>query len=750
MGILHPPLHTQVLSYAITRRSSVPTSFGLFPSYLPPCCFHHPAEPMKSPPHSLLRLIRRLLTFLPTNMLPTSLLHWLGARAIAFAPEQIAIREGMRAGVAVGSVMLLAWRLNVPLMAWAAFAAFWTCLVDPGGPLRQRLRALWRFSLSGTLITGAISAAAGAGLLPGFVALGLCTAVCGLSRAGGAIATQVSVLAAIVAVVAVCYPQSPLGAVQLAGLFAVGAAWAALICILAWPVDPFAPQKQACAAVFRELAHMAGRLPRAAMTQTRPPAFSAHHNISAYRRDIRTRIEQARAALILLPANVQPRIALSAALDTADRLFAAIMALEHTAFSHAPTHTARRIIRLLTLGLQRVAREIPANPPRPERLMRDIALLRRASMSEEDIQTRAATFCADALQALQTAWSTSNQPHAHPARAPHAVTPAAGMSQNTTAGNTTPLATSLPPDIRTKVSANQAPYWPDRLFIRHAARLTVAVLAAYAISLALSLPYAYWAMMAVVVVIQPSVTTTLPRAIERVAGSMAGGFVAALMGVFLPEYAILLLIFPLAAATIALRSVNYALCVMFMSELFVLVTDLVSATHGWDVALSRAANNTIGSLVGLVACVFLWPGRRPPPLAELVSRAFTANLRYAALAACPPRATWQTLEPARRAAGTASSRAEILYQQKRLEGLHESETVKACGEILFHLRQLAGAASIWWLEQPGADNAGLIPQPRAALLSNLAERYAKPQNLSPQDMLTVLHLPALKDTQDQT
>lgn len=131
--------------------------------------------------------------------------------------------------------------------------------------------------------------------MPGFVALGLCIALCGLSRMGGAIATQISVLAAIVAVVAVCYPQSPMGAMQLAGLFAAGAAWAMLICILAWPVDPFAPQKQACAAIFRELAHMAGRLPRAAMVQARPPASGAHHIISAYRRDIRTRIEQARA-----------------------------------------------------------------------------------------------------------------------------------------------------------------------------------------------------------------------------------------------------------------------------------------------------------------------------------------------------------------------------------------------------------------------------------------------------------------------
>ena len=689
---------------------------------------------MKSPSRSLLRLSRRLLTFLPANLLPTALLHWLGARAIAVAPEQIAIREGMRAGVAVGSVMLVAWRLDAPLMAWAAFAAFWTCLVDPGGPLRQRIQALLRFSLSGTLITGLISAAAGWGLIPGFIALGLCIALCGLSRMGGAIATQISVLAAIVAVVAVCYPQAPMGALHLAGLFAAGAVWAILICIFAWPVDPFAPQKQACAAIFRELAHMAGRLPRATMAQTRLPASGAHHIISAYRRDIRTRIGQARAALALLPANAEPRLTLSAALDTADRLFAAVMALEHAAFSHQPTQTGRRVIRLLTLTLHRVAREILTTPPRPERLARDIALLRRASMGEDDIHTRAATFCTDALQALQEAWALSTQ------------TPTAPAEVEQATRTSSPAGHSKEPEAASPTASR----WPDMLFIRHAARLAVAVLVAYAISLALNLPYAYWAMMAVVVVTQPSVTSTLPRAIERVAGSIAGGLVAARMGVFLPQAAILLLIFPLAAATVALRSVNYALCVMFMSQLFVLVTDLVSTTHGWDVALSRAANNTIGSLVGLVACVSLWPGRRPPPLAELVSSAFTANLRYAALAACPPRAPWRTLEPARRAAGTASSRAEILYQQKRLEGLHESDTVRACGEILFLLRQLAGAASVWWLEQAQTDTHSTPPQPRAAILAALDGRYAQPNTLPPQEMLAALRQLALTETQDNS
>lgn len=637
-------------------------------------------------PHRRYRILRSL----SRSVMPSAITHWLGVRAITVAPEQIALREGLRAGVAVGSVMVLALHLGSPLMAWSAFAAFWTCLVDPGGLLRTRLQTMLIFCAAGTFLTGFVAMASGAGVTTAFAALGVCVFLCGLARVWGAIATQISVLAAIVAVVAVCYPQSPFGALQLAGLFVLGSIWAALICVLAWPVDPYAPQRQACAAVFREQARMMWRL-----LERTPPADrdigKQHEAISAYRRDIRNRIEQTRTKVELLDAG-PTRAALLPAVEVSDRIFAAIMGFEHAALSQPPSPLARRTIRLVAATLQRMMTEITRLEPRPDSLRRPIRLLQILGERNSDLYARGARMCAEALTDLQTAWKD-------------AVSSAGGAK-----------GTQDAPRAKPKKRR------PLRVFVRHAARLSVGVLLAYAISLTLNLPYAYWAMMAVVVVTQPNVSTTLPRTIERVAGSIAGGLLAAVMGVLLPMWSILLLVFPLAAATIALRSVNYSLCVMFMTQLFVLVTDLVSTGHGWDVALARSVNNIIGSLVGLAACLLLWPERRPPSLMAQVADAVRANLRYAALATDVRKTDWARIEEARRDAGTVSTQAEIQCQQARLEGLRRSEQLAIYSEILFLLRKMAGAASVWWMEH--ADTPPETLQKRAALYTALAHKEA--------------------------
>ncbi|WP_242011273.1 FUSC family protein [Acetobacter fallax] len=610
--------------------------------------------------------MRRYLRAFSGGIMPSGLAHWLGVRAISIAPEQIAVREGLRAGVAVGLVMIVALRLGMPLMAWSAFAAFWTCLVDPGGLLRPRLGAMLKFGALGTVITGVVSVASGVGGLLAFSALGIAVFGCGLMRVRGGVATQIGVLAAIVAVVAVCYPQSPSGALKLSGFFLAGTIWATLVCVLAWPVDPWSPLRQACSGIFREQGRMTGRLLECMMVSA--DMRMEEQAISAYRRDIRGRIEQARSRIEVLaadPTTGRTRATLLPAVEACDRIFIAIMAFEHAILSGVESTGARRVVRLVAAVLQRVGGEIVLPEGNPDALRKHIGFLRQASDRGEDLFSRGAGVCADALTDLLNAWEQ-------------------------------PESRSVADDI-TERSRKAGP--ASHLVLRHAGRVCAAVLVAYAITLWLALPYAYWAMMAVVVVMQPSVTTTLPRTIERVAGSIAGGVLAAVMGVVLPVWCILLLIFPMAAATIALRGVNYTLCVTFMTQLFVLVTDLVSPTLGWDVGLSRAVNNIIGSMVGLAGCLLFWPERRAAPLAVLVSEAFTANIAYAALVTGPERVDWQRIEAARRQAGTTSTRAEIQCQQARIEGLRRSPTLVKAAEILFLLRKMAGAASVWWLER---------------------------------------------------
>jgi uncharacterized membrane protein YccC len=133
--------------------------------------------------------------------------------------------------------------------------------------------------------------------------------------------------------------------------------------------------------------------------------------------------------------------------------------------------------------------------------------------------------------------------------------------------------------------------------LRHAGRVAVAVIISYTIAAQLDLTFSYWATMATVVVMQPLATSTWPRSVERMIGSISGGLLAALLVAHLSDpFELVAVIVPLAAATIALRLVNYTLYVLFLTPLFVLVTDLVHPQLG--IASARANNNIIGSLVG--------------------------------------------------------------------------------------------------------------------------------------------------------
>lgn len=140
-----------------------------------------------------------------------------------------------------------------------------------------------------------------------------------------------------------------------------------------------------------------------------------------------------------------------------------------------------------------------------------------------------------------------------------------------------PVAAEPALDKYGKVQPNSA----KRVFLtpqilRHAVRAAIAVVVAYGAAQALKLDYSYWATIATVVVMQPGASATWRRSIERILGSVAGGVIAAAGAMLLStQGAVLLVIFPVAAATIALRSVSYTLFVAFLTPLFVFVSELL-------------------------------------------------------------------------------------------------------------------------------------------------------------------------------
>ena len=59
--------------------------------------------------------------------------------------------EGVRASIACAVPVFVGEALHYPDLSWAAIAAFWICLADPGGSIRGRFAALVTLALLGTV-----------------------------------------------------------------------------------------------------------------------------------------------------------------------------------------------------------------------------------------------------------------------------------------------------------------------------------------------------------------------------------------------------------------------------------------------------------------------------------------------------------------------------------------------------------------------------------------------------------------------
>jgi uncharacterized membrane protein YccC len=592
--------------------------------------------------------------------------------AIAVSPRSLSLGEGLRAAASCAVVVAAAGLLQAPILAWAAIAAFWTCLADPGGPNRDRVRALAGFAL----LSGAFAIAGAAASAQGWpwatAIVFLCALVGSAVRVYGAAARQIGTLAVVACVVAVDHPTpTPAALGEFAAVYLGGCAWAMLLALSIWRIHPFRPARTGIATVYRSLAAMAAGLARLdSGAASRDWVLHAQR----YRRAVRSAIEAGRATLdraLRGRGLAAPLERLLLGLDRAERVFARLIALSDLRQHAAESGPQERLaLRRLAMVLYRQAHAFEAG-------------------REEDAPWRRSLDRLDGL--IRTLGD-----------GPVTAGLRAIVDQLRSAGET-PEDVRLRPARRSWLAPLRAQLdWRSET-LRHAARCAVATAGAVMLSHILGLPYAYWMAMAVVLVLQPSVATTWPRALERAVGSVLGGAVAALLGLVLhTPLALTAAVFPLAIATMAVRPVNYGLFVFFLTPLFVLVIEL-SQPGTSEPALSwmRALYNVLGSAIGVLGGLLLWPSREGRQLRPALAAAIEANGRYAALAFAPDRDE-AAIETARRAAGLASGNAEAVHGRTLLEAWWQRDALDAALSIVILARQLAGAGAAAWLHRPEA------------------------------------------------
>ena len=595
--------------------------------------------------------------------------------SITLRPEQLGLIEGVRAAVAVSLIVLASAILHQPVLGWAAFGAFWTCLVDPGGSGKGRFLTLGRFAALGTLLAGGLSIAGGLGYYVSALALFAAVLLCGIIRFSRTVTNQVSVLSAVVAVVAVDFPSPPPQALIMASIFLAGSLFAILLCAV-WRIHPYAQGRRALSAVYRELAFHARET--ASLFHGRD---GADFEQARQRAAVREAIERARGILDGTMAGRNDGTArawLQSALEGADRIFAGLVALDHDHDARPAAAAGQEgMIAALRAALAEIERQVLL--PVPDWSCLEPVRVHLATVAGDDgIEGRIARQWAGALADIEGGAARVRVRDGEANLAERALSPV----------------------------------------LRHALRLAVTVALVRVTISALHLPFGYWATVAVVVVMQPETVATFPRMLERMVGSSIGGIGAALLYAVLPSPDLLLIaIFPIAAVTIALRTVNYSLFVTFLSALFVLVTEVLTPGTGAVAAEARVINNILGAAFAMIGCVVLWPESHGAPFQAAIETALRANLAFAAevLRGGP------AVDDGRREAGMASNAAEMALRRLLLQGRGRRIGSGQASHLLAELRRLTGMATAACLAESAGLRAAIEEQ--VARCQDLAERW---------------------------
>jgi len=163
---------------------------------------------------------------------------------------------------------------------------------------------------------------------------------------------------------------------------------------------------------------------------------------------------------------------------------------------------------------------------------------------------------------------------------------------------------------------------------RHAVRL--ATLVALGDSLERVLPWhrSYWLPMTIVLVLRPEFTTTFSRGLLRIAGTIAGLFLATALFRFLPD-SVMIQIFLIFVFTLLLRWVGPANYGIFAVAISALVVYLIAITgvSPKEVIWARGINTAAGGALALLA-YWVWPTWERTQVSERIAEMLDAYREY--------------------------------------------------------------------------------------------------------------------------
>jgi uncharacterized membrane protein YccC len=208
----------------------------------------------------------------------------------------------------------------------------------------------------------------------------------------------------------------------------------------------------------------------------------------------------------------------------------------------------------------------------------------------------------------------------------------------------------------------------DSVIFRHAVRYGTATSAGVAIAYALHLTRGYWVPVTAAVVLRPFAATTVQRTLFRVAGTVAGGFiaVAVVSGTHSPV-GLIAALFVCSAVAFTLLPLNYAWAVVFLTPT-VIVLISAAAPGGWSVTADRVLNTLLGAAIALVVGFLLWPRAERRAFPDALAAALLAVRGHLdgvldAYLGAPPDHQGPSIAVAHQQAGLAIDNAQAGFQR---------------------------------------------------------------------------------------
>jgi uncharacterized membrane protein YccC len=570
-----------------------------------------------------------------------------------------------RNAIGLAVPLAVATALGNPLAgAAAATGALQAAFADRPGPYRLRLiRMLGTAVIAGC--TAGLAAALGHNVAGSALLLAVLGFGTGLLISAGPSAAQVGVAATAAALVLGHLPQSPRAALYAGLLVLLGGTGQAVLAIAAWPLGRHRPEREALAALYRQLAGLAAE---PIDTRSSPPMGPAIVTTTAVLRgaghDHGPSVEAYR---VLLDEAVRARQDILVLSGYASRL--AEPAPAQAAALHTELSRAAGLLELIADGLD-AGREL--DPDRTAELLAAVGSCRQVlgdSLTERAAVSRIRSLAGQLRAMVETARTGAGE----------------GRTDEDTGR---PFGAGRLRDPLAVLRANLDPGSPA---LRHAVRLSVLVPATDLAIRAIGVQRGYWVALTILVVLRPDFAATFQRSLMRVIGTVVGLLLASVLVHYLFGDSAPAMIGLLTVSFFGMRMAgpaNLGLSAVFLASVVVVLLSLIGQPAHSTVVV-RLIDTVIGGVIALVA-VLLWPswerGQLPARLAELVE----ADRNYLQ-AMVAPDGTAARRSAARSKARLARSAAEASLDRARAEPVSSQGAVELGEALLAHSHRLVHA-----------------------------------------------------------